>query len=174
MPQLTMDGSPTIVNGTSDWVSEEELGIRDGFRWSPDGKSIAFWQFDSSGVEPFTLINDTDGLYPTVTRIPYPKAGTHQFRRAHRRRGRRGRSDPMDADARRPAQHLPDVGLQWTARLTALLIQQLNRLQNTNDLLAADVRTGDVRARASRAGTAWVEVVEDLVVDRWRTRRYLD
>jgi dipeptidyl-peptidase-4 len=74
--QLTQDGSPTIVNGTSDWVSEEELGIRDGFRWSPDGRSLAFWQFDTSGVESFTLINDTDTLYPSVTRIPYPKAGT--------------------------------------------------------------------------------------------------
>ncbi len=71
--QLTQDGSPTIVNGTSDWVSEEELGIRDGFRWSPDGRSLAFWQFDTSGVESFTLINDTDTLYPSVTRIPYPR-----------------------------------------------------------------------------------------------------
>jgi len=74
--QLTKDGSETIVNGTSDWVNEEELGIRDGFRWSPDGRSIAYWQFDTSGVEAFTLVNDTDTLYPAITRFPYPKAGT--------------------------------------------------------------------------------------------------
>ena len=59
--------------------SEEELGIRDGFRWSPDGTSIAYWQFDASGVDIFTLINDTDALYPALTRIPYPKAGTTQL-----------------------------------------------------------------------------------------------
>ena len=41
---LTTDGSTTLINGTSDWVNEEELGIRDGYRWSPDGKDIAFWQ----------------------------------------------------------------------------------------------------------------------------------
>ena len=57
--QLTRDGSETIVNGTSDWVNEEELGIRDGFRWSPDGRAIAFWQFDTSGVEIFSLAQVT-------------------------------------------------------------------------------------------------------------------
>src|SRR3954466_15238691 len=87
--QLTSDGTTppngapwapavagTVVNGTSDWVNEEELDIRDGFRWSPDGARIAFWQFDTTGVGTFSLINDTDTLYPVVTKIPYPKAGT--------------------------------------------------------------------------------------------------
>jgi dipeptidyl-peptidase-4 len=52
--RLTADDSETIINGTSDWVNEEELGIRDGFRWSANSQSIAYWQFDTSGVEPFT------------------------------------------------------------------------------------------------------------------------
>jgi dipeptidyl-peptidase 4 len=57
-------------------VYEEELGVRDAFRWSPDGTHIAYWQFDSTGVGMFSLINNTDTLYPVITRIPYPKAGT--------------------------------------------------------------------------------------------------
>ena len=73
---LTKDGTETTINGTSDWVYEEELGVRDCFRWSPDGKSVVYWQFDSTGVGIFSLINDTETLYPVVTRIPYPKAGT--------------------------------------------------------------------------------------------------
>lgn len=73
---LTHDGSHTIVNGTSDWVYEEELDVRDGFRWSPDGKRIAYWHFDSSGVGEYPLINYTDSLYPKIRMIPYPKAGT--------------------------------------------------------------------------------------------------
>src|SRR2546430_6362708 len=73
--QLTSDGSATTINGTSDWVYEEELNVRDGFRWSPDGATIAFWQFDTTGVGEFSLINDTDTVYPAITRIPYPKAG---------------------------------------------------------------------------------------------------
>jgi len=83
--QLTQDGSDAaaasaaagiIINGTSDWVYEEELNVRDGFRWSPDGKRIAYWQFDTSGVGIFSLIDDTSTQYPVVKRIPYPKAGT--------------------------------------------------------------------------------------------------
>ena len=57
--QLTHDGSETIINGTSDWVYEEELDIRDAFRWSPDGKRIAYWQFNTSTVKNFALIYDT-------------------------------------------------------------------------------------------------------------------
>src|SRR5439155_6219407 len=44
--RLTRDGSPTRINGTFDWVYEEEFSLRDGFRWSPDGARIAYWQLD--------------------------------------------------------------------------------------------------------------------------------
>jgi dipeptidyl-peptidase 4 len=160
--QLTTDGSATVVNGTSDWVSEEELGIRDGFRWSPDGRSIAFWQFDTSGVEPFTLINDTDTLYPAVTRIPYPKAGTTNSAvrigvvdtTGGAIRWMKTPGDPRNTYL---------TAMQWTADSRALLIQQLNRLQNVDDLLVADARSGDVRLAHSERGSAWVETVGDLV-----------
>ena len=46
--QLTKDGNEKIVNGTFDWVYEEEFGCRDGFRWSPDSKFIAYWQSDTN------------------------------------------------------------------------------------------------------------------------------
>ncbi|RYZ95829.1 MAG: S9 family peptidase, partial [Sphingobacteriaceae bacterium] len=34
---LTTDDTQTLINGTFDWAYEEEFGLRDGFRWSPDG-----------------------------------------------------------------------------------------------------------------------------------------
>jgi dipeptidyl-peptidase 4 len=74
--RLTHDGSRTVINGTFDWVYEEELNLRDGFRWSPDGTRIAFWQLDASGVRDFDLINDTDSLYSFVIPVQYPKVGT--------------------------------------------------------------------------------------------------
>ena len=58
--QLTADGGSNIINGTFDWVYEEELDCRDGFRWSPDGEHIAFWQSDTKGVGTFYLINNVD------------------------------------------------------------------------------------------------------------------
>ena len=75
--QLTNDGSETIINGTSDWVNEEELGLRDGYRWSPDSHRIAYWQFDAAGVGIFTLINDTEDLYPKTSRYSVSEGRDH-------------------------------------------------------------------------------------------------
>ena len=160
--QLTKDGSDTIVNGTSDWVNEEELGIRDGFRWSPDGRSIAYWQFETSGVEQFTLVNDTDALYPTITRFPYPKPGTtNSASRIGVVDAAGGATRWMKAPGDPRNTYL--ATLQWTADSRALLIQQLNRLQNTNDLLVADARSGDVRRAYRDTNDAWVDRVTDLI-----------
>jgi dipeptidyl-peptidase-4 len=160
--QLTADASDTVVNGTSDWVNEEELGIRDGFRWSPDGRSLAYWQFDTSGVEQFTLINDTDALYPKTTKIPYPKPGTTNSS------VRIGVVDVAGGATRwmkTPGDHRNTylASLQWTADSRSLLVQQLNRLQNTNDLLVADAKSGEVRRAYRDSNKAWVEVVEDVI-----------
>src|ERR1022692_2930775 len=61
------------------WVYEEELNVRDGFRWAPDGRSLAFWQFDLTGVEQFAIVNNTDSLYPKIVNIPYPKVGLRHW-----------------------------------------------------------------------------------------------
>ena len=138
--QLTTDGSETTINGTSDWVNEEEFDIRDGFRWSPDGASIAFWQFDTTGVGTFSLVNTTDTLYPVITRIPYPKAGTTNSAVRIGVVGVDGRDliwmkapgDPRNAYLAR---------LEWLDPRT-VAIQQLNRLQNRNDFLLGDAAAG--------------------------------
>src|SRR5881397_4321678 len=72
---LTADGGDNVINGTSDWVYEEELDLRDAFRWSPDGKRIAFWRFDQTAIRPFYLM-DHDSLYPQLVPVRYPKTGT--------------------------------------------------------------------------------------------------
>jgi dipeptidyl-peptidase 4 len=73
--RLTTDGSANIINGTTNWVYEEEFDLRDAFRWSPDGTRIAFWRFDQSAEPVMTMENLTDSLYPTFVQYKYPKAG---------------------------------------------------------------------------------------------------
>ena len=170
--QLTSDGSETTINGTSDWVYEEEFGVRDGFRFSPDGKSIVYWQFDSTGVGIFSLINNTDTLYPVITRIPYPKAGT--MNSAARvgvvsADGGETRWIKTEGDPRNT--YLARIG--WIDSNT-VSIQQLNRQQNRNDFLTADIKTGAVKRVFRDESTSWVEVVEDVPwVDGGRTFLWL-
>lgn len=156
--RLTSDGSATIVNGTSDWVYEEEFFLRDGFRWSPDGKDIAFWHFDTSGVGSFALLNNTDTLYPVVTNIPYPKAGTTNSAVTIgivSASGGTPRWVSLPGDPRNT--YIPRM--EW-AGAGELMLQQLNRLQNTNDVWLADARTGQARRLLHDEDAAWVEINE--------------
>ena len=158
--QLTTDGTSegfgTIINGTSDWVNEEELGIRDGFRWSPDGASIAYWRFDTSGVGIFTLINNTDTLYPTLTRIPYPKAGTTNSAVSIGVVAASGGETTWMKTPGDPRQTYL-ASLDWVGSDTVAM-QQLNRLQNRNTLLLGDAGTGEAKEVFRDESAAWVDV----------------
>jgi dipeptidyl-peptidase-4 len=152
---LTTDGSATRINGTADWVNEEELDIRDGFRWSPDGRSIAFWQFDLSGVRQFQLLDNTAGNYPKITSFPYPKVGeTNSATRLGVVAATGGRVRWLRIPGDPRAHYLPH--LEWTPD-GALLLQQFNRLQNTNLVMVADRRTGATRMVLRETDPAWVD-----------------
>jgi dipeptidyl-peptidase-4 len=157
---LTTDGSATTINGTSDWVYEEELGVRDCFRWSPDGRHIAYWQFDSTGVGIFSLINNTDTLYPAITHIPYPKAGTTN---SAVRVGVVDVASRTTRWLRTPGSPRDDylARLQWIDPAT-VVVQQLNRLQNRHDVLLGDARTGDVRQVFRDTSKTWIETPDDV------------
>ena len=159
--QVTRDGGPEIVNGTSDWVNEEELDLRDAFRFSPDSRHIAYWQFDTSGVGRFALINNTDTLYPALTQFPYPKAGTKNSAvRAGVVAISGGRTTWLKIEGD-PREHYI-ARLEWVDERT-LAVQQLNRLQNRNDLLLADATTGEARRLFRDESEAWVDVSDPMV-----------
>jgi dipeptidyl-peptidase-4 len=154
--RLTTDGSENVINGTSDWVNEEEFYIRDAFEWSPDGKRIAFLQFDQSNVPEFTLINYTEALYPVLTRYRYPKPGqTNSSVRLGvvSASGGMVRWVKVPGDSRN--QYIPRIG--WASEGEAIL-QELNRLQNTNNVWLADARTGRVGSMFQDRDEAWVDV----------------
>jgi dipeptidyl-peptidase-4 len=165
--RLTSDGSRTSINGTSDWVYEEELDVRKAFEWSPDGSRIAFWHFDASPVRDFTLINDTDSLYPFVTRIPYPKAGTTNSRV----------TIGVVAPTGGPVRWMDVVGdsvssyiarMEWVDS-TSVLVQHLNRKQNANEFWVGDVRTGNGRVIHTDRDSAWVDIDDLRWIDGGRT-----
>lgn len=155
--QLTSDGAQHTINGTFDWVYEEELFCRDGWRWSPDGKRIAYWQLDSSGVKEFKLINDTDDLYPKIISFPYPKAGeVNSAARVGVISATGGKTQWFDAPGDPRGSYLPRM--EWAANSDEVIIQQLNRLQNTNIVMLGDAYDGKVRPILTEKDDAWVDI----------------
>ena len=162
--KLTTDGSRTIINGTFDWVYEEELDLRDGWRWSPDGKNIAYWQMDSEGVRTFHLIDNTTALYPNLTPIPYPKVGeTNSASRVGIVSSTGGPTRWLDVPGD-PRNHYI-ARMNWAQSSEEIVLQQLNRLQNTNLVMFGDIRTGKVRTILTDRDDAWVDVHGDDI--RW-------
>ena len=157
---LTSDGSETIINGTFDWVYEEELGLRDGFRWSPDGARIAYWQLDASGVRDFLLINNTDSLYSFTIPVQYPKAGTtNSAARIGVVSAGGGPTTWMQVPGDPRNNYL--ARMDWAANTTELIVQQLNRRQNQNTFWVANASTGAVRTLFVERDSAWIDIYDD-------------
>lgn len=153
---LTTDGTAKLINGTADWVNEEELMIRDGYRWSPDGRSIAFWNFDTTGVEDFHLIDNTQGTYPQLTSFPYPKVGS---RNSASRIGvvgiTGGKVRWLDLPDDPREHYLPQM--EWAPDGGAILIQQMNRLQNVNRVMLWDMKPGAIQTILTETDSTWLE-----------------
>ena len=159
---LTFDGEEDIINGTSDWVNEEELGIRDGFRWSPDSRAIAFWQFDTHGVSVFTMINNTDSLYPRTITFKYPKAGE---RNSAVRVGVVPVAGGYPVWMKIPgdARNYYISQLDWAENSREVVFQQLNRRQNTNTVMLGAAATGEVRTMFVDKDEAWLDDMANFV-----------
>ena len=71
---ITTGGTNNILNGEFDWVYEEEFGLADAWRWSPDSKKIAYWQINQTRVKEFHLIDEMY-TYNKVFNLKYPKVG---------------------------------------------------------------------------------------------------
>lgn len=154
---LTDDGTDKLINGTFDWVYEEELDLRDGFRWSPDGKQIAYWQLDSNGIEDFYMINNTDELYPVLTPLPYPKVGTtNSSCRIGTVPADGGETTWMEIPGEARENYL--ATMEWLADSSGLLIEQLNRLQNERTLWQTDAATGESKTIFQDEDKAWIDM----------------
>lgn len=124
--QLTKDGEQNkIINGTTDWVYEEEFSITKGYEWSPDSKWIAFLRFDESKVKEFNMEYFFE-LYPMLYTFKYPKAGEDNSKvSAHMIAAKGGKAKPIDLGN---YEYIPR--LKWSGSENKLVVQTLNRHQN--------------------------------------------
>jgi dipeptidyl-peptidase-4 len=154
---LTTDGSVTLINGTFDWAYEEEFFCRDGFRWSNDSKSIAYWQIDARTIKKFNMINTTDSIYPIVIPIEYPVAGEDP---SSARIGVVGIQDGKTTWMKIPGDPVQNyiVRMEYIPATGKLLVQQLNRKQNISRLIISDPATGVSSTIQEESDEAWVDL----------------
>jgi dipeptidyl-peptidase 4 len=167
--RLTNDGTDDIINGTTDWVYEEEFGLQDAFRWSPDSKRLAFWRFDQSAVQAFPIVDEL-ALYPRVSTLRYPKAGEANSRVT---------IHVIDANGsnRRALQVGPDTG-QYITRLDwvdadSVSVQRMPRKQNQLDLLLVSATTGTGRTILTERDSAYVNAEGEAVTWLADKQRFL-
>ena len=156
---LTTDGTVSLINGTFDWAYEEEFACRDGFRWSPDSKSIAYWQIDASAIKKFYMINNTDSIYSQLVPLEYPKVGETPSA------CKVGVINLLDAKTTwidvpgDPSQNYL-VRMEFIPSSNKLLIQQLNRKQNRSKLFIADALKGSAKIIQEESDEAWVDLFQ--------------
>jgi dipeptidyl-peptidase-4 len=161
---LTADGSRTLINGTFDWVYEEELMnyYADGWRWSPDGKSVAFWQLNADSVRNFSMVNNTDSVYSRVIEVQYPKVGeTNSAARVGIVSAAGGDTRWLQIEGD-PRNHYI-ARMDWAASSDEVILQRLNRLQNRNEVMLGDARSGRVKTVLVEQDSTWVDLWDDLV-----------
>jgi dipeptidyl-peptidase 4 len=154
---LTIDGTDRIINGTFDWAYEEEFDCRDGFRWSPDSKSVAYWQLDATKIRNFLMINNTDSIYARTVPVEYPKVGETPSPY------RIGVVDVASAKTNWMAipgdpQNTYVPRMEWAGNPQELVIQQLNRKQNQSTLMYVNVKSGKATPFYQETDKAWIDI----------------
>ena len=124
--KLTQDGKRNkVINGTTDWVYEEEFSITKAYDWSPDSKYIGFLRFNEKEVKEFNLTYYGE-LYPQNYSYKYPKAGEDNSSvTAHIATVKSGKISPIDLGE---YEYIPRI--EWSGNSNKLILQTLNRHQN--------------------------------------------
>lgn len=159
---LTTNGTTRMINGTFDWVYEEEFGCLDGFRWAPDGNSIAYWQIDATKIKNFLMINNTDSIYSFNVPVEYPKVGQDPSA------CKIGVVDIASAQTKWLA--VPGSEIQnyiprmdWIPNTNEVILQQLNREQNQSKLFVANATTGSITEIYKETNQSWIDAQDQFI-----------
>ncbi len=159
--QLTTDGGGVILNGDPSWVYMEEILGRGGnaFWWSPDSSKLAFMRFDDSPVPTFPIYH-ADGQHGRLEIQRYPKAGdANPWVRMGVVTVADARTVWMDFEEK--VDHYVAWPF-WSPDSRTLLVQWMNRGQDTLRVFACDPATGKKRQIVEEKQDSWVDWYKDL------------
>ena len=158
---ITKDGAfNKIINGSTDWVYEEEFSFARAFEWSADSKKLAFIRFDETEVKEFIMTMHLDQPYPEYVKFKYPKVGeknsivsTHIYH--------------LDTEktvlvniGKETDQYVPRI--KWTQNPNMLCVFRMNRHQNHLELLLADAATGKITVLLDEKNKYYIDITDDL------------
>lgn len=159
--QITTNGKQNeFINGMSDWVYEEEFAFTKAFEWSPDGRFIAYYEFNERDVKQFSMTTYNGQLYPEEYKFKYPKAGEanskvqlyiYHIDREMKVHVEIGERDDI---------YIPRI--KWTKDVSTLSVQRMNRLQNRLELLLADAVTGKTRVVLKESSDTYIDITDNL------------
>ncbi len=157
--QVTYDGKYNhIINGTTDWVYEEEFGFVRAFEWSKDSKFIAYLRFDESKVKEFSMGVTGNQLYPSQHVFKYPKAGEDNAKVSlHTYDLKAGKSKKI---ALGNYEYIPRI--QWSNSKPILIATTLNRHQNDLKLHKINALNTSSSLLLNEKDDAYVSVKNDL------------
>ncbi|MCY7421332.1 MAG: S9 family peptidase [Chitinophagaceae bacterium] len=168
---LTKGGNRKLINGTFDWAYEEEFFCRDGFRWSPDSRNIAYWQIDARKVKDYLMINETDSIYPVITPVEYPVAGEAPSPFKIGVVSVKGGPTKWMGIPSDPLLQSYVPRMEWAANSSQLIVQHLSRKQNASDLLLCNIADGSANKIYGETDEAWIDILalwdEDYAYGGW-------
>lgn len=160
--QITFDGEKnSIINGTTDWVYEEEFSITKGYNWSHDSKHIAFLKFDESKVQEFTMAYYKD-LYPTQYTFKYPKAGEDNSKVTCHIYS----IDTKESKQLSIGEYEYIPRLNWSNSENKLILQTLNRHQNQLRYHLIDLKENTYTSKIffEENASTYVEIDDNLLI----------
>lgn len=160
--KITQDGKRNkIINGTTDWVYEEEFAITKAYGWSPDSKYIAYLRFDEKSVPEYNM-DFYGALYPEQYTFKYPKAGeVNSIVTAHLVSLENKKTQAIDLGT---YEYIPR--LNWSAKSNQLIIQTMNRHQNELKYWLVDVVKGKASSKNffTEKSKTYVDIDDNLLI----------
>lgn len=159
--QITEDGKENaIINGATDWVYEEEFGFSRAFQWSANGEKIAFYRFDESEVQQFTMTNYTDEMYPEYETFKYPKVGEDNSKVTIHIYDT-GANTKIDAAVTQEKDYyIPRI--KWTNDPNQLCVFRMNRHQSALELLSINAKNGKAIRMLKEDNKYYIDIDDHL------------
>ena len=159
--RLTADGEwNAVINGTTDWVYEEEFGFTQAYAFSPDSRRVAFLRFDERAVPLMQMMRFDGKLHNEAFSFKYPKAGeTNSTMQLFVVDLATGQTERIDTGAETD-QYIPRIGFTPDGKLW---FHRLNRRQNTFELVLCEPH-GAQRTIYEERAQQYVERVDDNTI----------